>query len=79
MAKTVKGTEELTLLQEMYNMAMDRERDDTTRQGAAKIVMPYIYKKMPVSSEVEIKGNEGLIAALKDIYGVMPPQEPTNE
>lgn len=70
MVKTVKGTEELTLLQEMYNMAMDRERDDTTRQGAAKIVMPYIYKKMPVSSEVEIKGNEGLIAALKDIYGV---------
>lgn len=64
--------EETSLLQEMYAMAMDRARDDTTRQGAAKIVMPYLYKKMPVSTEVEVKGNQGIIDALKEIYGMKP-------
>ena len=68
----IKNTEELTLLEEMYAMAMDRARDDTTRQGAAKIVMPYLYKKMPVSTEVEVKGNQGIIDALKEIYGMNP-------
>ena len=61
--------DEITLLEELYSLAMDREEDKATRINAAKTVMPYLYRKMPVSSEVEIKGNDGIIAALKEIYG----------
>jgi len=68
--------DEITLLQEMYSVAMDREQNMQDRQGAAKIVMPYLYRKMPTSTEVEVKGNDGIIAALKEIYGVAAPTTP---
>jgi len=70
---TPKSDEEWTLLQELYTIAMDRTEEKPTRLTAAKTIMPYLYRKMPVSSEVEIKGNDGIIAALKEIYGTTTP------
>lgn len=73
--KSIKTDDELTLLEVIYNLAMDPEEDKLHRLSAAKTVMPYLYRKMPISSEVEIKGNEGIIAALKEIYGIQPQEQ----
>lgn len=60
------------LIDEYYQISMDRSKPFNERIQSARLVIPYLYKRMPQSTEIEIKGNKDIVDSLQEIYGYKP-------
>ena len=65
---------EMTLIDKFYTIAMDNTIPFKNQVSAARTVMPYLYRKMPISTEVTVNGSDAVIQALDDVYKQKPKE-----
>lgn len=58
-----------TPMQLLLKVMVDEKADLFARMDAAKALLPYMHRKQPTATEIELSGSKVLVEKLEEIYG----------
>jgi hypothetical protein len=59
-----------TALGLLLSVMVNEKNEMIMRMDAAKSLLPYMHKKQPVATEIELMGSVNLIERLNEVYGL---------